>query len=83
MCICVESAIARLVRIGLIGSEDVVGCGGGVCRELWLVVCGAAAYRGRGWRVVGGAWRVVFDGWRFAEGVTDYLYDSFNAIFWG
>lgn len=66
MRICVESAIARLVRIGLIGSGA------------WSVVgVEAAVYGG-----VGGAWRVVFDGWRFAEGVTDYLYDSFNAIFW-
>ena len=29
---------------------------------------------------VGGAWRVVFDGWRFAEGVSDYLYDSLKAV---
>ena len=29
---------------------------------------------------VSGAWRVVFDGWRFAEGVSDYLYDSLKAV---
>ena len=73
MCICIESAIARLVRIGLIGSGA------------WSVVgVEAAVYGGVGgaWWVVGGAWRVVFDGWRFAEGVSDYLYDSLKAIFW-
>ena len=78
MCICVESAIARLVRIGLIGSGAWPVVGGGVCRELWLGVCGGCCV----WGGVGGAWRVVFDGWRFAEGVSDYLYDSLKAIFW-
>lgn len=75
MRICVESAIARLVRIGLIGSGawSVVG-GVGSCG--WVCV-EAAVYGG-----VGGAWRVVFDGWRFTEGVSAYLYDSLKAIFW-
>ena len=40
-------------------------------------MCVEAAVYGGG---VSGAWRVVFDGWRFAEGVSDYLYDSLKAV---